>query len=53
MIKTILTVARALNRVSSDRLVSIAQRALKNPEAISREDIKSLAASVLSQSGRD
>jgi ABC-type polysaccharide transport system permease subunit len=45
--------AAALNRVSSDRLVSIAQRAIKNPKFISDEDVKSLAASVLSQAEPD
>lgn len=42
-------IAAALQRESSDRIVSIAQRALKNPQFISDADVKSLAASVLSQ----
>jgi hypothetical protein len=41
--------AAALNRESSDALVRLAQRALRRPESLSRQEIKSLAASVLSQ----
>lgn len=41
--------AAALNRESSDRLVALAQRALRRPESLSLVEIKSLAASVLSQ----
>lgn len=42
-------IASAFNRQSSDRLIQIAQRAIKNPKYISDADVKSLAASVLSQ----
>jgi hypothetical protein len=41
--------AAALNRQSSDVLVKLAQRALRRPESLTRKEIKSLAASVLSQ----
>lgn len=53
MIRNLITgvrIAAALNRTSSARLVQIAQKALKNPEFVNDTDIKSLAASVLSQS---
>lgn len=43
-------IAGDLNRRSSDRLVNLAQRALRHPETLTEADIKSLAASVLSQS---
>jgi hypothetical protein len=36
-------------RRSSDAMVSLAQRALRRPESITRAEVKSLAASVLSQ----
>jgi hypothetical protein len=52
MIGNLLTgvrVAASLNRQSSDGLVRLAQRALRRPESLSRQEIKSLAASVLSQ----
>lgn len=52
MIRNLLTgvrLARALNRQSSDRLVALAQRALRRPESLSPAEVKSLAASVLSQ----
>lgn len=39
----------ALNRQSSDRLVTLAQRALRRPESLSAAEVRSLAASVLSQ----
>lgn len=49
LISDVSTVYR-LNRQSSDRLTQIAQRALRSPERVSIAEIKSLAASVLSQS---
>lgn len=42
-------VARALNRQSSDRLVKLAQRGLRNPASLTAAEVQSLAASVLSQ----
>jgi hypothetical protein len=42
-------IASFLNRQSSDRLVSLAQRTLRRLESLTRDEIKSLAASVLSQ----
>lgn len=44
--------AIGLSRESGPAVVSIAQRALKRPQSLSPEEIKSLAASVLSQSAR-
>jgi hypothetical protein len=52
MIRNLLTgvrVAASLNRESSDGLVRLAQRALRRPESLTRQEVKSLAASVLSQ----
>lgn len=47
--KVIEGVRVALNRDSSDAMVRLAQRALRRPETLSPQQIKSLAASVLSQ----
>ena len=48
----ILDLLRRNSRQSSDRVVAIAQRALKRPETLTTEEIKSLAASVVSQAGK-
>lgn len=47
MIRDLIQVA--INRRSSDRLVAIAQKGLHDPDSLSKQQIKSLAASVLSQ----
>lgn len=45
----ILDMLRRNSRQSSDRIVALAQRGLKRPETLTAEEIKSLAASVVSQ----
>ena len=43
-------IASTLNRQSSDKMVKLAQRALRKPGSLTEFEIKSLGASVLSQS---
>ena len=52
MIRKLATAVRiAFSRESSDAMVRLAQRALRKPESLTPQQVKSLAASVLSQSG--
>ncbi len=48
MIREMIAAAKN-SRQSSDKVVSIAQRALRRPNSLTSDEIKSLAASVLSQ----
>jgi hypothetical protein len=49
MLNALYNKLRRPNRQSGDRVLSIAQRGVKRPETLTADEIKSLAASVISQ----